>query len=92
MEYFALFFFGGFADALYGRFRLFVESRRATDGDRTFWETCGNDGDLDLVFLELVVADRTEYDLGFWVDGLSDDFGGVLDLEHSEIFATCNGE
>ena len=47
-----------------------------------FRETGSDDRDLDLIFLELVIADSTKDDLGLWIDGLGDDFGGVLDLEH----------
>ena len=55
-------------------------------------EAGGDDGDLDLVLLELVVAHGSEDDLGFGVDGLGDDLGGVLDLEHCQVLAAGDRE
>ena len=55
-------------------------------------EARGNNSDLQFSFLQLLIADCTEDDLGIGVYGLGDNLGSVLNLKHSKIVASGDGE
>ena len=52
----------------------------------------GNHRNFNLPFFQAFILHRPKNNLGLAVNGLGDDFGGILDLEHSEVFAACNRE